>query len=76
MDTVLPGTGTGQVSVPASGPAKTERVSSAAGSAACVATSGSIPAWAIGLMVMGGLLLVTLWAMFLRRERNRRVAHP
>jgi hypothetical protein len=65
---------TGKVNVPASGPARTKRVSSAAGSAAYVAPSGGIPAWAIGLMVLGGLLLVTLWAMFLRRERNQRVA--
>ena len=64
----------GPVSVPASSPAKTKRVSSAAGSAAYVAPGGGIPGWAIGLMVVGGLLLFTLWAMFLRRERNRRLA--
>jgi hypothetical protein len=65
---------TGKVNVPASSPAKTKRVSSPAGSAAYEAPSGGIPAWAIGLMVVGGLLLFTLWAMFLRRERNRRLS--
>ena len=65
---------TGKLGVPDSQPAKTQRVSSGAGSAAYVAPSGGIPGWAIGLMVLGGLLLVTLWVLFLRRGRNRPVA--
>jgi hypothetical protein len=65
---------TGPVKVPNAPPTATKRLSSGAGSAIYVAPDGGIPAWAIVLIVIGGLLLVTLWAMFLRRERNRRLA--
>jgi hypothetical protein len=59
MDTVLPGT--------VNGTAATKQVSSGAGSTAYVAPGDSIPGWAI--------TLITRWAMFLRRERERRVGN-
>ena len=39
------------------------------------ATSG-IPVWAIVLMVLGGLILVSLWVALLRRQRNRKLSEP
>jgi hypothetical protein len=37
--------------------------------------SGGIPLWAIVLMVLGGLILISLWAVLLRR-RNRNPGNP
>jgi hypothetical protein len=51
-------------------PAATKRV----GSNDYVAPdSPGIPVWAVVLMVLGGLILVSVWAVFLRRERNKRL---
>ncbi len=35
-----------------------------------------IPLWAIVLMVLGGLVLFSLWAVLLRRQRNRNLNPP
>lgn len=34
--------------------------------------SPGIPVWAVVLMVLGGLILVSIWTVFLRRERGKR----
>ena len=38
--------------------------------------SAGIPLWAIVLMVLGGLVLLSLWAVLLRRQRNRNLNPP
>jgi hypothetical protein len=63
---------TGAVTVSSTQPAKTKRVGPSAYEAP---GGGGIPAWAIALMVLGGLILFSLWAVLLRRQRNRNL-HP
>jgi hypothetical protein len=41
-----------------------------------VPSSGGIPGWAIALMVIGGLLLFSIWAVFLRRARHNNTNRP
>jgi hypothetical protein len=60
----------GAVTVASTKPAATKRV----GRNDYVAPdSPGIPVWAVALMVLGGLILVSVWAVFLRRERNKRL---
>ena len=66
-------TWSGSVTVASTQPAATKRV----GQNAYVAPGGGgIPAWAIVLMVLGGLILFSLWAVLLRRQRNRNLQPP
>lgn len=66
-------TWTGDVTVPRAGLADTKRI---ANGDYTVPTSGGIPDWAIGLFVMAGLILFSLWAVLLRRGRHRNLSRP
>jgi hypothetical protein len=60
----------GAVTVASTRPAATKRV----GRDDYVAPdSPGIPVWAVVLMVLGGLILVSIWAVFLHRERDKRL---
>jgi hypothetical protein len=66
-------TWTGAVTVASTQPAATKRVGN---SDYVVPSSGGIPGWAIALIVIGGLLLFSVWAVFLRRERSKKLNRP
>jgi hypothetical protein len=59
---------TGTVVVPSTVPAATKRIAS---NDYVVPASPGIPLWAVGLMIIGGLILISIWVVFLRRGRNR-----
>jgi hypothetical protein len=63
----------GAVTVASTQPAATKRVGQ---NAYVVPGGGGIPAWAIALMVLGALILFSLWAVLLRRQRNRNLPPP
>jgi hypothetical protein len=58
----------GSVTVPSAVPAATRRIASNV----YVVPSGGIPGWAIALLVLGVLLLLSLWAVLLRWSRSAR----
>jgi hypothetical protein len=65
---------TGLVTVPSTVPAATKEI---APNQFVPAQSPGIPLWAIILMVLGGLILISLWAaILLRRQRNRNTGNP
>ena len=64
---------TGRVTVPSTTPAATKQI---APNDFVAPQSGGIPLWAIALMVLGGLILISLWAVMLRRQRNRYLNEP
>jgi Bacterial protein of unknown function (DUF916) len=66
-------TWTGAVTVASTQPAATKRVGN---NAYVVPGGGGIPAWAIALMVLGALILFSLWALLLRRQRTRNLRPP
>ena len=67
-------TWSGSVTIPSTAPAAPKQV--AKGDYTLAASNGGIPAWAIALMVLGGPVLLSLWAVLLRRGRNRHLNNP
>jgi hypothetical protein len=67
-------TWSGSVTVPSTVPATPKRVAN--GDYILATSNGGVPAWAIALMVLGALILVSLWAILIHRERNRRLNNP
>jgi hypothetical protein len=67
-------TWSGSVTVPDTKQAAPKQV--AKGDYAFASDNGGIPAWAITLMVLGGLIVLSLWAVLLRRGRNRHHDNP
>jgi hypothetical protein len=63
----------GAVTVASTQPAATKRVGQ---NTYVVPGGGGIPAWAIALMVLGALILLSLWAVLLRRQRNGNLQPP
>jgi hypothetical protein len=63
----------GTVVVPSTAPAATKRIGS---NDYVVPASPGIPLWAIALMIIGALILISIWAVFLRRGRNRNLNNP
>jgi hypothetical protein len=66
-------TWTGKVVVASAAPAATKRVASGV---YVVPPGGGIPGWAIALIVLAGLILLSLWAVLFRRGRNRNLSNP
>jgi hypothetical protein len=66
-------TWSGKVTVPNAQPAATKRVGN---NSYTVPPSEGIPAWAIALFVLAGLILLSLWALILRRNRNNNLNNP
>ena len=64
---------TGLVTVPSTAPAATKQI---APNDFVPPQSGGSPPWAIALMVLGGLILFSLWAVLLHRQRNRYLNEP
>jgi hypothetical protein len=65
---------TGPVTVPSKVPAATKEI---APNEFVPPQSPGIPLWAIILIVLGGLILISLWALILlRRQRNRNTGNP
>jgi len=64
---------TGLVTVPSTAPAATKQI---APNDFVPPPSAGIPFWAIALIVLGGLILFSLWAVLLRRQRNRNLNEP
>jgi hypothetical protein len=63
----------GSVAIPSAAPVE-RIIHTGPGAYAEIPSSGGIPVWAIILMVLGGLILITLWGTILlrrRRSRNR-----
>lgn len=58
---------TGEVTVPGAVQARTKRI---AANDYEVPPGAGIPAWAIALFVLAGMILFSLWAVLLRRNRN------
>ena len=66
-------TWTGNVTVPATVASATKRI----GNDDYVAPSApSIPIWAIILMILGGFILFSIWALILRRNHDRNLGKP
>jgi hypothetical protein len=63
----------GTVIVPAEAAAATKRI---AENAYVVPPRAGIPGWAIVLMVLGGLILFSIWGLILRRSHNKNLGHP
>jgi hypothetical protein len=61
----------GTVTVPGTVPAATRRIADGD----YVVPAGGIPGWAVVLMVLGGLIVLSLWAVLLRRERDRKLGN-
>lgn len=59
--------------VPAKAAAATKRI---AENAYVVPTGTGIPGWAIVLMVIGGLILFSIWALILRRNHDKNLGKP
>lgn len=66
-------TWTGDVTVPAEVAAATKRI---APNDYVVPSGPGIPGWAIVLMVLGGLILFSIWALILRRNHGRNRGKP
>ena len=66
-------TWTGDVVVPAAVAAATRRI---ANNDYVVPSSPRIPIWAIVLMVLGGFILFSIWALILRRNHDRNLRQP
>jgi hypothetical protein len=64
---------TGNVVVPAAVAAATKRI---APNDYAVPSSPGIPIWAIVLMVLGGFLLFSVWALILRRSHDKNLGKP
>jgi hypothetical protein len=66
----------GPVAIPSAG-ARQRLIHTGPGAYSELPASGGIPLWAIILMVLGGLILISLWAgVLLRRQRNHDVSDP
>jgi hypothetical protein len=61
------------VIVPAEAAAATKRIGE---NDYVVPPGAGIPGWAIVLMVLGGLILFSIWALILRRSHNKNVSNP
>jgi hypothetical protein len=66
-------TWTGDVTVPAEAAAATKRI---APNDYVVPSGSGIPAWAIVLMVLAGLILFSIWALILRRSHDKNLGKP
>jgi hypothetical protein len=66
-------TWTGDVTVPGTVAAATKQI---APNDYVVPSSPGIPAWAIVLMVLAGLILFSIWALILRRNHDRNSSNP
>jgi hypothetical protein len=63
----------GTVTVPAAVAAATKRIGQ---NDYVVPAEPGIPAWAIALIVLGGLILFSIWALILRRSHDKNRARP
>jgi hypothetical protein len=64
---------TGTVVVPRLAPAATKGIGN---NDFVVPARSGIPAWAIVLIILGSLILLSIWAVFLRREHNQKLGGP
>jgi hypothetical protein len=66
----------GPVAIPSTAPPR-RLVHTGPGAYSELPASGGIPVWAIVLLVLGGLILISLWgAVLLRRQRSRNLSDP
>lgn len=66
-------TWTGDVTVPGTVAAATKRI---APNDYVVPSTPGIPIWSIVLMVLGGFILFSIWALILRRNHDRNRGNP